>query len=117
MRLTKLQIQEADDLKTEEVEVPEWGGSVLVRSLSVQEGTALSERMQDENGKIINELATLYSLIYGVADPVFSEEDAAWLKQKSLGAVTKVTNVFMRLNGFDKQAVNEARKNSSETDA
>ena len=48
--LSKKQIF-ASTLKTEEVEVPSWGGSVLVGEFSVARRNELLGRLLDENGK------------------------------------------------------------------
>ena len=38
MALTREQILEADDLPTESLDVPEWGGEVLIRALNGAQG-------------------------------------------------------------------------------
>ena len=47
MVLSKEQILQADDLKTETVEVPEWGGDVLLRELRGRERDAFEEGSMD----------------------------------------------------------------------
>ena len=47
-RLSRDQILEADDLKTEEIEVPEWNGSVVVRELRGRERDAFEEGSLDK---------------------------------------------------------------------
>jgi len=47
MTLNKEQILRADDLKTEEVDVPEWGGSVRVRVLTGTERDAFESSIYD----------------------------------------------------------------------
>jgi len=51
VRLSKDDILHAEDLRTEEVDVPEWGGTVLVRGLTGRErdefeGSVLEQRGQ-----------------------------------------------------------------------
>ena len=112
--LTLDQIKEASDLPREEVEVPEWGGSVIVQGVSVAHGMELFKQMQKDGktDEIDPEKAALLSFIYGVIEPKFSADDVDWLREKSLGAVTKVTQVFMRLSGLENAALKAAQKNS-----
>jgi len=113
--LTREEILAATDLPREEVEVPEWGGSVIVQGVSVEQGMALMKEMQIEGGEpgeIDPEKAALMAFVYGVVEPKFSAEDVPALRQKSLGAVTNVAQVFMRLSGFENEALKAARKKS-----
>jgi len=110
--LTLQDIRSAADLPRELVPVPEWGGAVVVQGVSVSDGMNLLKNMQDKDGKIEDEKAMLYAFVYGVVDPKFMPEDVEWLKTKALGAVTRVTQVFMRLSGFEQDSLKAARKNS-----
>lgn len=110
--LTLDQIKAASDLPREEVDVPEWGGSVVVQGVSVADGMRLLKDMQGEKGEIDSEKAALLAFAYGVVEPPISRDDLEWLRQKSLGAVTRVTQVFMRLSGLENAALKEAQKNS-----
>ena len=46
--LTKEQINEIDDRPTLEVEIPEWGGSVLIRTLSAAQVDDFGASMIDK---------------------------------------------------------------------
>jgi len=113
--LTLDQIREVNDVQAEELDIPEWGGKVLVKAVSVEFGLQLLSMMQGEDGKVGEESAMKVSLLFGVDTPKFSEADWDWVKKKSLGALMKITQAFMRLNGFDAAGLKEARKNSSAT--
>ena len=47
--LTKDQILKSDDLPSEEVSVPEWGGSVMVRSMTGYERDQFEQSVYHEN--------------------------------------------------------------------
>ena len=113
--LTLTEIKAASDLPREEVDVPEWGGSVVVQGVSVADGMKLLKDMQGDKGEIDPEKAALLAFAYGVVEPPISRDDLDWLRQKSLGAVTRVTQVFMRLSGLENAALKEAQKNLSAT--
>jgi len=112
--LTLEDIRAAQDVQKEEIEIAEWGGSVIVQGVNVNEGMVLLKQMQKEGSEEIDpEKALLYSVIVGVVEPKFTESDIVWLKTKSMSAVQKITTAFMRLSGFDTKAIAEARKSAS----
>ena len=49
--LTKEQILESDDLKTEVVDVPEWGGEVTIRIMSGTERDAFEQALYESAPK------------------------------------------------------------------
>jgi len=101
------EVKTAEDLPTEFVEVPEWGGSVLVRGLNVQDGLDLLGRRK---GEPVEDM--LDAFISGVVEPKFSDEDKAWLRGKSLQVVSRVNSAFLRLSGLGAGAVARERKKS-----
>src|SRR3990167_873470 len=111
--LTREAIIAAADITDEIVEVPEWGGAVKVRGMSVADRTALLEKIIDEKTeKIDPEKATLVAFIVGVVEPKFTEADFPALRQKSAAALDRVTAAFLKLSGIDTKALASARKNS-----
>jgi hypothetical protein len=60
--LTKEQILSADDIKTETVLVPEWGGDVIVRGLSGVERDAYEMAVYRPDGKLTNNPRSGFSL-------------------------------------------------------
>lgn len=112
--LTLDDIKNVQDVRSEDVEIPEWGGKIIVSGVTITKGMNLLNQMQDDKGKIDNEKAMLYALLYGVTSPKFEESDLVWLKEKSMSSLMKVTEAFMRLSGFDTKAIPEARKSVSE---
>jgi len=115
MALTKDQILGAADLTKEEVEVPEWNGSVFVRMLTAKERDVLESfwLARKESGNFTNARAQIVSLTVCDEDGnrLFTEEDVEALSGKSAAALQKVYNVAMRLNRFTKKDVEELTKN------
>jgi hypothetical protein len=64
MPLTKDEILGADDLKRETVDIPEWGGEVLLRELRGRERDAFEEGSLDKqrNVSMVNMRARLVAL-------------------------------------------------------
>lgn len=101
--LTRDQILAAADLPCEDVDVPEWGGTVRVRTFTGADRDAFEAAM-GEKGKrrLVNIRARLASLT--IVDEngklVFSEDDIEMLGTKSAGALDRVFAVASRLNGL-----------------
>ena len=124
--LSRTQIKDAKDIKTEKVFVPEWADGneeayVLVKSLTAAErGTfedALVKPESRESGKIVMDM-TLYGpklAVYSMCDDegnrLFTADDVDMLAGKSAGALGRVVQKAMQLNGIVASAVVDAAKN------
>lgn len=118
--LNKEQILGQDDLVTEDVQVPEWGGAwVRVRTLNA------SERDNFEAGSIVGKgknatlnfenmraRLCLLTLIDEKGDRLFREEDTFPLGGKSAAALDRIFTVAQRLNGLRTEDLEELAKNS-----
>jgi hypothetical protein len=109
MILTKEQILASDDLPKKEVDVPEWGGSVIVRTMT---GTERDKFEQSVIGKDMSNLrASLLSLCLINDKGVHLFNDAVQLGQKSSVVLQRLYDVACKLNGFGKQEEEELLKN------
>lgn len=118
--LTKATILAASDLKTEDVEVPEWGGTVRVRSFTGRERDAFEAGMVRGDGKdrkvdLTNMRARLVGLtvIDEAGQRIFTDEEVDLLGAKSGAALDRVFAVAQKLNGLSGADVEELAKNSS----
>ena len=108
-RLSKQQVVKKP-LKTEEVEVEAWGGSVLVREIPVAKRNELFGKYIGPDGKpVVSMSLYLDMFVAGCVDPEFSMEEASRLSHEP---VEKVARVAMKLNGLGGEAQDEARGNS-----
>lgn len=103
-RLTLEKIQAADDLKTEDFEVEEWGGWIKVRGLSRGEVGEMSERFKVDDPQNID-FETVqgmeeFLIASAVVDPEFDEEAAASLKAKNMKPVQRITRRIQELSGL-----------------
>lgn len=128
--LTADDILSADDRKSEPVEVPEWGGTVLVRGLSGEDRDAyesgLTERRRVMTGPNKGGYETVPNLKNGnaklvalaIVDPagnrLFSDHQVALLGQKSSAALSRCFEVAARLSGMTDTAVEDAEGNSED---
>ena len=118
--LTKAGILAANDLKTEDVDVPEWGGAVRVRSFTGRERDAFEAAMVRGDGKerkvdLTNMRARLVGLtvIDEAGQRLFTDEEVDLLGAKSGAALDRVFAVAQKLNGLSGADVEELTKNSS----
>ena len=119
MSLTREEILNAKDLEEEEVEVPEWGGTVCVRRLSGTDRDAYEASLWKEEGDervldLSNARTKRASL--GMIGPdgekLFTLDEAILLGTKSSAALWRVVEVVDRLSAMNQDAKKEAGKNS-----
>jgi len=119
--LTKDQILMADDLASEEVEVPEWGGKVLVQELSGTDANAYQMSLLTiKDGKVTGmnlDGAPVRLVAMSIVDPVtrlpmFTKDEVAKLGRKSARALDRLNEVAQRLSGVGDDAIKEAVGNS-----
>ncbi len=118
--LSKTAILTANDLQTEDVEVPEWGGAVRVRSFTGRERDAFESSMVRGDGRdrkvdLTNMRARLVGLtvIDETGQRLFTDEEVDLLGAKSGAALDRVFAIAQKLNGLSGADVEELSKNSS----
>lgn len=118
--LNREDILKADDVQTRDVDVPEWGGTVLVRGLSGYDRDAYQASMlafrkigQDPSPELGNMTAKLVSraIVDENGVPLFNEFDVIQLGQKSSVALDRVSNVAAELSGLTPAAQEAATEN------
>lgn len=112
------QIIAADDLRSELVEIPEWGVTILVKSMTGAERGRMIDAMTNKNGQIDVGRAFTDVLIFTAHDPetgerIFAETDRDLLNEKSGSAIQRASEVGMRLSGLMPDSIDEAGKDSS----
>lgn len=114
MLLTKEQILSADDLPYEDVEVPEWGGTVRVISMMDNEREQFELKFGGKKGEGMAGVKR-WLCAMTIADenrvPIFTAADVDALGKKSGAALNRVFDASARLNGLTKQDQEELAKN------
>lgn len=112
--LGREQILQANDLVTEEIAVPEWGGAVLVRSLTGEERDAYEASVVDQRGKdtkvnLRNARAKLvaWAVVDEQGERIFTQADVQALGKKNASALQRVFDVAMRLAGISEADIKE----------
>ena len=113
--LSKTDILSANDLKREEVEVPEWGGTVLVRSFTADAKDAMEFKlyqMSQKHGVGIRAAYVGLALVDDMGQRLFADDEIPMLGTKFAGAVDRVFEVVARLNRITQKDIEELEKNS-----
>ncbi len=116
--LSRDAILQADDRKQEEVEVPEWGGSVIIRCMTGKERDEFESETYQQKGKDIeynrrNFRARLLvrTLVDYEGKPIFSSKEADALGEKSGIVLDRILTNALRINGLGKDEVENLTKN------
>ena len=107
----------AEDFKYAEVECPEWGGTVRVRSLSGGQRAQITQRVNDKQLDELDELLAVMACVDEDGSRIFTNKDIASLKKKSAAVVTRIAKKVLEISGIGNEAgeVDEAKKNSELT--
>jgi len=118
MLLNKEQIKTVADIKTQDVEVPEWCGTVRLKSLTGAErdrfeagvvqgqGRNATVNLQNLRAKLVAQ-----SAVGEDGKPLFTEEDIKWLGEKSAKALNRLFNAAQELSGLSDGDVKELAGN------
>lgn len=118
--LTAEQILQAKDLFFEDVDVPEWGGTVRVQGLTAADRDAWETSMFGADGETRNLDNARAKLVARCAadeegNLLFTEADMAALGKKSAKALDRVFAVCKSINGIGKEDLDELVGNSEGT--
>lgn len=113
--LNKAEILAQDDLKYEDIQIPEWGGAwVRVRTLNASERDRFEASTVTRRGKSvttnlenIRARLCLLCLVDENGERLFQEEDTFPLGGKSAAALDRIFTVAQRLNGLRDADVEE----------
>jgi hypothetical protein len=113
--LTREQILSAEDLPTEDVDVPEWGGHILLRVMPGSdreefEGSVLEDR-EDKSTREFRTKLVAFCAVDSAGERLFTIEHVEKLGRKNGKVLDRLADVCLRINGMGKY-LNAAEKNS-----
>jgi hypothetical protein len=113
--LTREAILSAQDLKTETVKVPEWGGEVIVSMMTAATRDAWEMSLVGD-GKTFNTSNMSARLLAHCAidekgNRLFTDKDAEALGKRSARAMSRCVKVIQRLNGLTDADIEAAKGN------
>lgn len=109
--LTREEILGSADRKTEEVEVPEWGGTVTVSELTAADRDRFDAFVlkvreageEDESRLRIRTLLVVLCASDAQGNRLFSNDDVEIVSRRSFRAVNRLYQVAARLSGLTKE--------------
>ena len=116
--LTKDDIFKADDLPTEDMDIPEWGGTLTVRTLTGTErdewesAVSNATRGKRTNTRGIKVRLIQLAVLNGDGKLMFTEADLPELNKKSASVIDRVFQVAQHLSGLLPEDVEEMAGNS-----
>ena len=116
--LNRKAILDSEDLKTEEIFIPEWNGSVFVRTLTGQERDEFEESMfrgkerKEANFRNLRARLVALTVVDEAGKRLFNLDDMEILGRKSSRALDRIFDVAQRLAGFTGEDIKELEKNS-----
>ena len=122
--LSRDAILQREDIKTEDVEVPEWGGTVRVRGMTGVQRDAFEasliqqpetngrrrrkqQEQQQTNMENIRAKLTAWCCVDDQGGRLFAESDVQALGGKSAAALARIFDVATRLSGITEEDVDE----------
>lgn len=118
MLLNKDQILGANDLPYKDIDVPEWGGSVRIRTMTGGERDSFEAEVYEADGDKIKmnhsdfRAKMLCKCIVGEdGKRLFTDKELSELSKKSAKALNRLFNVAQDLNGMSDRAQEEITKN------
>lgn len=112
MYLSKDDILKADDLPTEDINVPEWGGTVRVRGLTATERDRFEFRLAAAKDKPdeVDVRAQIVGrcLVDEDGSRLFTDKELPKLGVKNAAAMDRLFDVVRRLSGMGDDAVKKA---------
>jgi hypothetical protein len=98
----------AQDREPVRVEVPEWGGVVLVKPMSAEEATIFTD-LTGEDKKHSAVKVTALCVVDEAGKPLFTEDQARKLRSKSLAAFMRIQRVILKINGMTDEDAKTAK--------
>ena len=83
------------------VEVPEWGGAVKLRAMTLEQRDAIMAQAKGPDGQLDGQRLVRLLVLNGIVEPMLTE---AILAERAFGVIDRLANEVMKLNGMVKEA-------------
>jgi hypothetical protein len=104
------EILDAADVSERELPIPEWGGYVVVRSVTKREMDEIKKRCKDVNDELDEDAVEKALVITGLVNPKIDDAGYERLLDKSMGAMQKISSAIVKGSGATEKAVKEAER-------
>lgn len=102
--LNRDEILSAEDFRYGEVDVPELGGKVRIRSLSGAQRSFINHKIDAKNTDDLDETFVMLACVDEKGDRLFSQKDLPALQKKSSASISKIAKAVIELSRYDKTA-------------
>lgn len=108
--LTLDDIKEAEDVTERTIPVPQWNGSVVVRSITKRQMRVIKSESRDKDGELQEDEIEKQVFIHGLVSPTVTEADYEMFLDKSSAAVDTITKAILAQSGATEEAVTQKEK-------
>jgi len=109
--LTRDQILGLEDSKKVEVKIPEWGGSVFIKTMSSLERDSFELDFTENKKANFRAKLAVKTVCDENGELLFTEKDALELGRKNAAAMSRIFNEASKLNNFSNEDIEELEKN------
>ena len=107
--LTLDAIKTAKDYREQELDIPEWSGSIKIRTLSMGARYDIAEFSLVQKGKervVDNKLFAIATLCHGVVDPKINEQQAAEIiEQRSPESIQRILDGIWKISDLTESEI------------
>ena len=114
-KLSKDDIFKADDLPTKDMDIPEWGGTLTIRTLTGAERDEWESAFVNQDKIDIRGLKSRLvqlTTMNGDGQQMFTKADLQKINGKSASVIDRIFQVSQRLSGLTKEDAEELVENS-----
>jgi hypothetical protein len=104
------EILAVEDVTERTVPVPQWGGSVVVRSITKRQMKEIKEQSRDNDGELQEDLVEKAIFMHGLINPEVDEAGYEKLLDKSAAAVDTITKAILESSKLTEDSVKKSEK-------
>lgn len=112
--LSRDEILSAKDARLKEIEIPQWGGSVMIKTMTAGEKGKFEQKMLNKNldySKVLSEYAAII-VCDEEGNSLFTPKDIEALANKSSAAMQKIFDAGQELNNVTQDDIETLAGNS-----
>ncbi len=109
------EIISSEDFRYQDVEVPEWGGTVRIRSLSAKQRDTLARKIKADGESEASEMMVVMCVVDEAGRRIFEFKDIERLKGKSTVPIARIVRALGELTGGTGKPTKEFEENFDET--
>lgn len=105
------EIISSEDFRYQDVEVPEWGGTIRIRSLSAKQRDTLARKIKADGESEASEMMVVMCVVDEAGQRVFDFKDIERLKAKSTVPIARIVRALGELTSGTGKPTEEFEEN------